>query len=512
MRLPRAGRARWPRPAVAVDVGAALNLVGTLLEYLALAFVPPVAIALGYRESPWPFLVAGAITFGLGWTLARVTSGRERVGAREGFLVIALVWLLAAALGALPYLLSGEDQLASPLDALFESMSGFTTTGASVLTDIEGLSRSLAMWRQLTIWFGGMGIIVVALAVLPRLRVGGRQLFEWESPGPEVEPLTVRIGEAARRFLILYVGITVLEVVALATIGWAGLDDAMSVYQAVAHSFATVATGGFSPRARSLEEFAAVTQWTVVVFMVLAGTNFALLFRALVSRRGPRVLARDDEFRVYAGLLAAASIVVTVEVVRADILAGEAAVRHAVFQTVSTMTTTGFASADFNEWTVLTSVTLLGLMLIGASAGSTSGSVKVVRHLLVARMLRRELDQTVHPELVAPVRLNRAPLEERALRGVVVFVLLYFGIFAAGALGILVDSAGAAATVRPLDAIAASATTLGNVGPAFGFAGPMGSFDPFGDVSKAIGIVLMWVGRLEIIPVVVLFTRAYWRE
>lgn len=499
------------RPALlGVDVAAAFNLVGALVKYLSPAFLFPTAIALGYGESPWPFVIAGLTTLGAGIGLEAVTRGKERVGVREGFLVVALVWLLVAAFGALPYLLASEPQLSNPVDAYFESMSGFTTTGASVLTDIEGLNHSLAMWRQFTTWVGGMGIIVLALAVLPRLRVGGRQMFETEAPGPEVERLTVTIRDAARRFLLLYMGITAAETIVLTLFGWTGIDDRMGPYEALAHSFATVATAGFSTQNRSFEEFGEATHWAVIAFMVIAGTNFALMARAILFRR-VRLFARDEEFRLYVGLLGIGSALVLMELLTEDILSGEAAVRHALFNAVSTMTTTGFASADFNEWTTLTSITLVALMFFGASAGSTSGSVKVVRHLLVGKILRRELVQTVHPELVAPVRLNRERVDEHAVRAVTVFVLLYIGFFAIGAFALLLDSARVDLAVSPLDAIAASATTLGNIGPAFGFAGPMGSFEPYTDVSKLVLTALMFVGRIEIIPVVVLLTRSYWR-
>jgi trk system potassium uptake protein len=500
-----------PRPAVlGVDVAATLNLVGALVKYFSATFLFPIAIALGYRESPWPFVIAGLVTVGAGFGLERVTQGKERVGVREGFLAVALVWVLVAAFGALPYLLSGEEQVRNPVDAYFESTSGFTTTGASILPDIQALNNSMTMWRQFTVWVGGMGIIVLALAVLPRLRVGGRQLFETESPGPEVERLTVTIREAARRFLALYLGITAAETVVLTTLGWTGLDESMGPFEALAHSFTTVATGGFSTRNRSFEDFGTATQWVVIVFMVVAGTNFALMYRAILFRR-PRLFARDEEFRLYLVLLAIGSALLLVELWTEGILKGEAAVRHAVFNAVSTMSTTGFASADFNTWTTLTSVTLVALMFFGASAGSTSGSIKVVRHLLVGRILRRELDQAVHPEIVAPVRLNRERVDEPAVRAVTMFVLLYVGFFAVGAFALLLDSARVDLTVAPLDAIAASASTLGNVGPAFGFAGPMGSYDPYTAVSKLVLTALMLVGRIEIIPVVVLFTRSYWR-
>jgi trk system potassium uptake protein TrkH len=498
------------RETIGVEIGAALNLVGTLVKYLSLAFVLPAGFAVGYGEPLWPWVASAAITAAAGIGLERATAGKEQVGMREGFLIVSLTWLLAAGVGALPYVLSGEDQFASPLDAYFEAMSGFTTTGASVLTDIPALPHSVLMWRQFSQWLGGMGIIVLALAVLPRLRVGGRQLFESEAPGPEAEPLAASIRETARRLWIVYVALTAVLAALLLAFGWTGADPEMGSFDALGHAFATLPTGGFSPRATGMAEFGAASQWAVALFMAVGGMNFALLYATLVRRRG-RVLARDEEFRLYASLLALGSVVLLAEIVRGEFHAGEEAVRHAVFQTVSLMTTTGFSTTDFALWTPLASVTLVGLMFIGGSAGSTSGSVKVVRHLLIGRILRRELDQTVHPEVVHPVRLNGSPLAERTARGIYVFVLLYVGIFAVGALALMIDAAAGGRTVSPFEAIAAAATTLGNVGPGFGFAGPFGSFAPVGDASKVTMILLMWIGRLEILPVAVLLTKGYWR-
>jgi trk system potassium uptake protein TrkH len=284
----------------------------------------------------------------------------------------------------------------------------------------------------------------------------------------------------------------------------------MTFFDAVAHAFTTMPTGGFSPRARSLEEFGAATQWVVIVFMALAGANFAMMYAAFVRRRG-RVLLRDEELRLYLGLLALASTVLAVNLAADGIAAGHDAVRHGAFQAASLMTTTGYASTDFVGWPTLAAGLLVGLMFVGGSAASTAGSVKVVRHLLIGRILRRELDQTVHPEIVEPVRLNRAPVDERTVRAVIAFVLLYVGLFVAGAVAIMLDAEIAGPTVTPFEAVAGAATTLGNVGPAFGFAGPMGSFAPFGEVTKVVMILLMWAGRLEIVPVVVLITARYWR-
>ena len=501
------GRAR--RGALGVDVVGSLNLVGSLVTPLGLVFLVPAAVALGYREPVWPFLVSGLVTSGLGAGVEWVTDGKERVGAREGYLVVALIWLLVGVFGSLPYLLS-EPQLASPVDAFFESMSGFSTTGATVLTDVEGLSRANAMWHQLTAWLGGLGIIVLFLAVLPRLNVGGRQaLFRTEMAGPELG-LEATIRETARRFVALYVAITAVEILVLATLGWMGVDRQMDLFGAVAHAFATIATAGFSPEARSIEPFAAPTQWVIAAFMVVAGTNFALLYLGIVRRR-PSALTRDEELRVYLLLLAAASFVVFVELVTEGIFSGEEAARHAVFNTVSMMTTTGFASADFNEWTALTALVLFGVTLLSASAGSTSGSIKLVRHVVIAKMLGREIRHTVHPELIAPLRLNGNVVDERTLRAIIVFVFLYLGLCAAGAVTILIDSSLRGLPLTAFQALADSATVLGGVGPGLGFAGPMGSFEPFSDFATLVLMAEMYLGRLEIIPVLVLFTRTFWK-
>jgi len=500
-----------PRRRLAIDVLATVNLVGTLGKYLGLGALFPVMVALWYGESIWPFIAAGAITSGLGFALERLTAGAAaRVGVREGFLVVSATWLLAAGFASLPYLFAGGDQLGHPVDAYFEGMSGFTTTGASVVTDYDALPRSIDMWRAFTQWLGGMGIIVLAIAILPRLRVGGRQLMESELPGPEIAQLSERIRSTARLLWVLYVGLTALETLALASLGWLGVDERMTEFEALAHAFTTMPTGGFSTQANSIEAFSAAAQWIIAVFMILAGANFALMYRGFVRRR-PRVFLRDEEFRLYLALAFVASVVLTAQIWGYGIAEGEEAVRSGVFQTVSIMTTTGYASADFALWPALLLLSLFALMFVGGSAGSTGGSIKVVRHLLLGKVLRRELDQTVSPQVVMPVRLNGSPVDERTLRAIASFILLYVGIWAVGAAVLAIDAAISGVDLGTLDALGTAATALGNVGPGFGVTGPMGSFAPLGDVSKITLIGLMWVGRLEIVPVVVLFTRHYWR-
>lgn len=500
-----------PRRRIAVDLAASVNLLGTLGKFLGLAALVPTAIALWYGEPVWPFLLAGGITSGVGLALERTTKGAgARVGVREGFLVVAATWLLAACFGAMPYLFAGGEQFDGPVDALFEGMSGFTTTGATVTTDVESLPQSLKMWRQLTQWLGGLGIIVLALAVLPRLRVGGRQLFEAELPGPEVDQLGVRIRQAVQRFWMLYVGLTAAEALVLALLGWTGVDERMTPFEAVAHALTTIPTGGFSTQNRSLEAFAPATQWVVVVFMVLAGMNLALLYYAFFRGR-LRPLLRDEETRLYVALLALASSVLLIELVTNEIEGSDAPLRNGVFQAVAIMTGTGYATVDFAAWPTLALMTLVLLMFIGGAAGSTTGSVKVIRHLVLGRVLRRELTQTLRPEVVMPIRLSGNVVDERTLRAIVAFILLYLGLFVVGAGIIAVDASLQGPELLPIDAISASAATLGNVGPAAGPAGPMDSYAPFSDVSTIVMTALMWLGRLEVLPVVVLFTRSYWR-
>ena len=502
---------KTPGGVLAVDLAATANLVGTLILYLSPAALLPAALAIGYRERFWSYLVAAAVAAAFGFALTRLTADAAPIGVREGYLVVAMTWLLVAVYGSIPYLLSGEEQLDRPVDALFESMAGFTTTGSSVLTDVESLDRSLLLWRAETQWLGGMGIIVLVLAVLPRLRVGGRQLFESEMPGPEVESLGARIRQTAQRLWILYVGITVLEALVLAVLGWTGVDERMDLFRAVAHAFTTVPTGGFSTEALSIAAFSTATQWVVAFFILVGGTNFALTYRALL-RRDPRLFARDEEFRLYIGLLMLAAAVLTVELWAEGVLRGEAAIRTAVFQTLTILTGTGYSSANFDAWPVLAVILIVGLMFIGGSAGSTSGSVKVIRHLMMGKILRRELRQTVHPELVEPIRFNGTPVDERTLRAIASFVLMYIGLFIAGALLIAFDAARTDLELRPLDIVAVSASAVGNVGPALGIAGPHGNYEAFSDASSLVLVLLMWIGRLELLPVLVLLTRSYWRR
>ncbi|MGH3397397.1 MAG: TrkH family potassium uptake protein [Streptosporangiaceae bacterium] len=492
-----------------------LDLFGTVMKWLALAFAAPAAVAVAEGESVLPFLVSGVAAAVVGWGLTRLTPARGglALGPREVFLVVVLVWTLVPAFGALPYLLGGVRQLSDPVDAYFESVSGFTATGATVLTHIEALGPAMLFWRQLTHWIGGMGIIILAIAVLPRLRVGGRQLLERELPGPsEIEPLGATVRELARRLWKVYVGISAAGFLALAVVGWTGLDPAMNPFQAFSAATSAVALGGFSPRAESARGLAPVTQWIICLLMVVAGINFLRLHRLLVLRR-LRAFARDEELRLYFVLLALGSITLGIELFASRTAGGvESVVRAATFQAVSVMTTTGFATLDWTRQGPLVTLTLLLLMFVGASSGSTTGSIKVVRHLMLFRLARRELEHAVHPEMVVPVRVSGAVIDEGVLRSAVMFVVLYMLVFALGAISLLLDSRRVGGQLGAFEALGAAASCLGNVGPAFGSAGPFGSYASFTDLSKVMLTFLMLLGRVEIVPIVVLFTRSFWRR
>ncbi len=508
------GRRRGRLP-LGVDVPLALDLVGAVLKWLSLAFVAPVAVALGNGESALPFVISGLAVGLVGLGLDRLTPDRSglALSPREVFLVVALVWLLVPAFGALPFLLGGVKQLSDPVDAYFESMSGFTTTGATVLTHVGALVRGMLFWRQLMHWLGGMGIIVLAIAVLPRLRVGGRQLFQGELQGPgEIEPLGATVRELSRRLWKVYVGVSAVGILALAVVGWTGLDPAMSPFDAFSYATSAVATGGFAPDPESARVLAPVSQWIICGLMVVAGINLLRLHGLLVGRR-LRAFARDDELRLYLVLLALGSIAIAIELFGTQTVRGvESGVRAATFQAVSVMTTTGFATLDWSKLGPVVTLTLLLLMFVGASSGSTTGSIKVVRHLMLFRLARRELEHTVHPQLVVPVRVSGAVIEESALRSAVMFVVLYLFVFALGALSLVLDARRVGGQLGAFEALGAAASCLGNVGPAFGSAGPFGSYAGFTDLSKVMLSILMLLGRVEIVPIAVLFTRSFWRR
>jgi trk system potassium uptake protein TrkH len=509
-----------------VDWRASVGLVGRVLKYLSAVLLVPFGVALFYGEDVPTFAAAFAVTVAIGIGLERVDPDPD-LGSREGFLMVALTWLVVALVGTIPYLLAGffgtESTLAQPVNALFESMSGFTTTGATVMGEIslDRHSHAILLWRQLTQWLGGMGIVVLAVAILPELSVGGAQLMDAEAPGPGIQKLTPRIAETARVLWLAYLGFTLLEMVLLYGLHLVGLAPNMDLFNAVSHPLTTMPTGGFSPEARSIEAFSAAVQWVIIPFMIAAGTNFALFWHVLNGE--PERLFRDTEFRSYAGVIGVLTAVIAgllftgigisanPSAVPPIIGAFEDSVRHAAFNVVSIVTTTGYANMDFNTWGAPAKYLLLFAMFIGGSAGSTGGAIKIVRWVVIVKSLRRELFTTVHPEAVSPVRLGGRVIDERAIRGIYAFTLLYLVFFFVATVLVVTDAWRVGYQVTAFESMSAVAATLGNVGPGFGVVGPMNSYLGFPATSKLLMTFLMWIGRLEILPVLVLLTPAYWR-
>jgi trk system potassium uptake protein TrkH len=507
--------------AVDVQWQQSVALTGTVIKYLAVTMVVPLVVAVVYGEDALVFLFSMAVAVGLGFTLEQVDSGDD-LGAREALLFVSLAWLLVPLVGTVPYLVAGEGTIATPINAVFESVSGFTTTGATVLGDIsfDTHSHAILIWRQLTQWLGGMGIIVLMVAIFPEVAVNGAQLIESEAPGPELQRLTPRIAETARLLWLFYLGFTVLYVLLLLGLHALDLAPNMGVYNAVAHGFTTLPTGGFSPEADSIAAFSPAVQWLVIPFMLVAGTNFALFYYLLQREYGS--FLGNREFQAYIGANLVVTLVLFVLLflgsAPAQDLGGttqgalENSLRQAAFQIASLLNSTGYATSDFAQWDTTVQVVVLFAMFIGGSAGSTGGGVKVVRWLVVVKSIRRQLFTTAHPNAVKPVRLGGFVVDEEVIKAIYGFTLLYLLVFAVATVLIGLDAGRVGMELTTLEAVSASIATIGNIGPGFGFLGPFGSYLDFPWTSKLLMSFLMLIGRLEIIPVLVLFTGAFWKR
>jgi trk system potassium uptake protein TrkH len=507
-----------------VDWRTSVALTGTVIKWLAVAMFVPLLTSLVYSEDTVVFLASMVVAVAVGFALEQLSDDVD-LGPRESLLLVALAWLLVSVVGAVPYIVAGygtASTLAHPVNALFESMSGFTTTGATVMGEIstDQHSHALLIWRQLTQWLGGMGIIVLMVAILPQIAVNGAQLMDSEAPGPSLQKLTPRIAETARVLWLVYLGFTILMVVLLMLLHLSGVAPNMDLFNAIAHAFTTLPTGGFSPQADSIGAFSPAVQWLVIPFMIIAGTNFAL-FWFLLNGDVERFLG-DSELRTYIGAILATTGVLAVVLYLGAAptlrLGGttegmtENALRQAAFQIGSLLNSTGYATSDFAQWDEHAQIVVLFAMFLGGSAGSTGGGIKIVRWVVAIKAVKRELVTTSHPEEVRPIRLRNQVIDEGAVRGVLGFTILYLALFGVGSVLISLDAARVGIEMSTLEAISACLATLGNIGPGFGFLGPFGSYLSFPWTSKLFMIFLMWIGRLEILPVLVLFTGAFWRR
>jgi|SRR5690554_5331394 trk system potassium uptake protein TrkH len=482
-----------------MNYGMVARVIGNLLLLEAAVFSLPLGVSLYFkeREAVLGFLLAMGVVGLVGLFLSNVKKESAQLRTREAVLIVTLGWTLTSFFGALPFVFSGS--VPSLIDAFFEAVSGFTTTGSTIIGRVEELPRGILFWRSFTHWLGGMGILVLTLAILPTLGAGGQQVFRIESPGPAPDKFTPRVVATSKILYSIYLFFTVGQIVLLR---WSGLPW----FESFLWAFGTVSTGGLGLYSDSMVRYGANGFLITVtaIGMVLSGVNFSLYYD-LGKRRFDQVF-KDSELRLYLALLLAATFFVSLSLYGEVYSSVGEAVKQAFFQVSSIMTTTGYATADYDLWPAFSKGVLFFLMFVGGSAGSTSGGIKVIRFVVARQMIHRELARIVHPKAAAPITVAGKVVSPDVVKGVASFYLLYFAFFGLGALIISLEN------VDPLSAMTAAAATLGNIGPGLGMAGPMQTYAPFSPFSKIVLSFLMLLGRLELFTLLLVFTPSFWRE
>ena len=474
------------------------NFLGFLLILNGFAMMVGIPFSIYYGDNDIPTLVGSGLSIAaVGFIIYWFTrSNNKDIRKREGYIVVTLGWLIMALSGAIPFVIHGA--IPSFTDAFFETMSGFTTTGASILNNIEEIPHGLLFWRSFTQWLGGMGFIVLSLAILPILGIGGMQLFVAEVPGPTKDKIHPRVRETAKRLWGIYVILTLAEIALL-------LVGGMNLFDAINHAFTTMATGGFSTKQASIAHFTSpFIQYVIIVFMFLAGMNFSLHYYWMHKKI--KIVKENEEFKFYTFLIVAFSVLIGIGIFVQSDIGFEKAIRDSLFQVVSMITTTGFVTADYELWGVFFHTLFFLMLFIGGSAGSTGGGVKAVRHLLLIKNSALELRRLVHPRAVIPVRYNNVSVGKDIIFNIMAFLLFYLAIFVTGT--IVMTFIG----LDFLTAMGSVATSLGNVGPAIEGVGPSDNFSHIPDIGKWILSFLMMLGRLELFTVLIIFSPAFWKK
>ena len=473
------------------------NVVGVLLVILGFSMLLCLPVSWYYASGDGSALFnSGAFTCITGILLwkYKFNTNKNTLNKREGYMIVALSWLFMSVFCAIPYYLSGV--LHNPVDALFESVSGLTTTGATVVKDIEILPKGILIWRSMTQWLGGMGIIVLTIAIFPLLGIAGIELFTAESPGPTTDKIHPRIKETAKRLWLLYVSITLILVFIL-------YFEGMSLFEAVNHAFTTMATGGFSTRNASAAAFSPAIQYTLTIFMAIAGVNYFVIYSLVKGRF--RKAWTNEEFRLYILTILFFTALVMVGIYNHSDLGGEKVFRDSIFQVVSLITTTGYVSADYESFGYGVTALCFIMLFIGASAGSTAGGIKIVRHLVFIKNSALEFKRILHPRAMIRLKINQTIVAPRVLTHILVFLLIYLAVFVTGVVSLTMLD------VDLLTASGAAATCLGNAGPGLGKVGPLFNFAELSNASKSILSFIMVVGRLELFTILVLFTPYFWK-
>ena len=487
------------------------HFLGLLLLFNGGFMLLSALISLIYKDGvTLQIFLAGITTLIIGIIAMVFTKDHNKeMNKREGYIVVSFGWVIMSLSGALPYVFT--DSIPNYTNAFFETISGYTTTGASILNDIEAVPKGVLFWRSLTHWIGGMGIIVLAIAILPLLGIGGMQLFAAEAPGPSADKLHPRITDTAKRLWLIYFGYTAAQTLLLAAAG-------MSFFDAINHALCTLSTGGFSTKNASVAYWnnEPIIQYIIILFMFLAGTNFVLSYFAFKGK--VQKIIQDEEFKLYFKFVSIVTVIAAIIIYfKADLSVStiahpmvwgraESAFRHALFQVISVITTTGFVTADYTLWTPFLVVCFFGLMFLGGSAGSTSGGVKVVRHLILIKNGFLEFKRTLHPSAILPVRYNKRAISGDIVFNILGFFILYMLSFIIGSLGFSMMG------IEFKAAIGLAASTLGNVGPALGDFGPVNNYAALPALGKWWASFLMLIGRLELFTVLILFTPFFWRN
>ena len=486
-------------PKKLINGSVVLNVIGGLLFIMGILMLTSIGFSFYYNEDIYPILFSSLITLAIGGSLKYFTKSSKdaEIKKRDGYLIVTFSWISMALFATLPYLISGAIPNIS--NAFFESMSGLSTTGASILDNIEELPHGILFWRSMTQWLGGMGIIVLTIAILPMLGIGGMELFVAEAPGPTKDKIHPRIKETAKRLWIIYLALTVVETILLM---FAGMD----FFNAINHALTTNSTGGFSTKQDSVAYFhSPAIEYIMVIFMFLAGTNFTLLYFGIKGKF--KNILKNDEFKWYLFAVIGLVLILTPIVyyhTNSDSL--NDSFRAVLFQTVSIITTTGYASADFTTWGSLATFVFFLLLFSGASAGSTSGGIKIVRIVLLMKNGFLEFKRRLHPNAVIPVHLNKEPVSNTIIYNLLAFIFLYLFIFTIGSL--VMTALG----LDLLEALSSVATSLGNVGPGIETLGPSHSFSAVPDAGKWVLSFLMLFGRLELFTVALILTPYYWKR
>ncbi|WP_319502101.1 potassium transporter TrkG [uncultured Draconibacterium sp.] len=475
-----------------------IRVLGFLLFVEGIAMGIALLVALLYGESDISaFLISGGINLAIGGLIVAATSkAKKDIGKREGFIIVSMVWIVFSFFGSLPYVISGS--IPSFTDAFFETISGFTTTGSSVLNDIEALPHGILFWRSITQWLGGMGIIVLSLAILPVFGIGGMQLFMAEVPGPTPDKISPRIKQTAKTLWVIYLTFTVAETLLL----WVG---GMTFFDSICHSFTTMATGGFSTKQASIAHWPSpFIQYVIIVFMFLAGTNFTLSYFAIKGKFS--VAFKDEEFKYYSLFTLGFTALIFIGLLISTEFGVEKAFRDSLFQVVTIITTTGYATADYLTWPPVLTMLIFLLFFFGGSAGSTGGGIKIMRIVVLLKNGYYELKRLVHPNAIIPVRFNKHSVDAKIVTNVLAFFMIYFVIFAISTVIFTL--------IEPdmESSMGAVATCLGNIGPGLGSVGPAENFYHISPIGKWFLSFLMLLGRLELFTVLVLFSPSFWKE